>query len=617
MCDFQQQIDICESALGIKSVVLSHIYSYLCAAQHLDNIITRITAMEEEDPPVVQFHEMGLDDRLLLAISRQKWHTPTLIQEKAIPLALEGKDILARARTGSGKSAAFAIPVIQMILQNKKSCAHQEVQALVLAPTRELCQQLCSHFEALTSSCSREVRCANIGTQADLAAQKAILQHRPDVVVGTPSRVLAHLQSGSLDVSRSLRTLVVDEADLMLTFGHSGDLQQVARHLPAVCQAILMSATLSEEVRELRQLLLHNPVVLKLEEPQLPASNQLSQYHLKVEEKDKFVLIYTLFKLKLVRGKTIIFVATVDRCYKLKLYLEQFGIPTCALSSELPANSRSHILSQFNDGAYDIIIASDERFLDEPEPPAEEQEDTKQKKRTKKGGEAGEPSKKKRKQDKESGVVRGIDFQFVSNVINFDFPQDVDSYIHRVGRTARGNSKGSALSFVSIKEQPMLDEVTEKLHTMFPGEAHLFKPYQFRMEEIEGFRYRAQDAMRAVTKRAIREARLKEIKQELLNSKRLQSYFEENPRDLQVLRHDKALHTVKVQKHMKHVPEYIVPKSLRKRAGIIEKERLKQRKAAAAASQSSSAKKLRSGRAKQAENPLKTLKFEGFDDEFR
>jgi len=357
-------------------------------------------------------------------------------------------------------------------------------------------------------------------------------------------------------------------------------------------------------VKELRQLLLHNPVILKLEESQLPASNQLSQYHLKVEETDKFVLVYTLFKLKLIRGKTIIFVSTVDRCYKLKLYLEQFGIAACALSSELPANSRSHILTQFNEGAYDIIIASDERFLDEIELSSTAAKPKVEPK--------GEPSKKKRKPDKESGVARGIDFQFVSNVINFDFPLDVDSYIHRVGRTARGNSKGSALSFVSIKDLDMLDEVTKKLATMFPNEPNLFKPYLFKMEEIEGFRYRAEDAMRAVTKRGIREARLKEIKQEMVNSKRLQSYFEENPRDLQVLRHDKALHTVKVQKHMKHVPEYIVPKSLRRRARVLEKQTTSSK-----ASQSSSRPYPRKHKKAREDNPLKTLQFDGFKDDFR
>ena len=133
-----------------------------------------------------------------------------------------------------------------------------------------------------------------------------------------------------------------------------------------------------------------------------------------MEQEDKFVLIYGLFKLKLIQGKTIIFVNTVDKCYQMKLYLEQFGIPICVLNSELPTASRCHILAQFNKGIYDVIVASDEKFLIDST-------DT-----------------KKREKDTESGVARGIDFQYVSNVINFDFPSDTDSYIHRVGRTARG-----------------------------------------------------------------------------------------------------------------------------------------------------------------------------------
>ncbi|XP_013420398.1 probable ATP-dependent RNA helicase DDX56 [Lingula anatina] len=265
------------------------------------------------------------------------------------------------------------------------------------------------------------------------------------------------------------------------------------------------------------------------------------------EEEDKFVLVYTLLKLRLIRGKSIIFVNSVDRCYRLKLFLEQFGIPSCALNSELPVNSRCHIVNQFNEGLYDIIIASDETALETPTETKDEK--TKQ--------------KKVRKKDKEYGVSRGIDFQNVSNVINFDFPANVDAYIHRVGRTARADNQGTALSFISVKEMPLLEHCEEELADSHPEEETLFKPFQFRMEEIEGFRYRAKDAMRAVTKVAVREARLKEIKSEILNSQKLKSYFEDNPRDLQLLRHDKSLHTVKTQQHLKNVPDYLVPPTLR------------------------------------------------------
>nr|XP_034330317.1 probable ATP-dependent RNA helicase DDX56 [Crassostrea gigas] len=506
----------------------------------------------------LSFHEMGLDDRLLKAISQLGWSEPTPIQEKAIPLALDGKDILARARTGSGKTAAFCIPVIQKILTAKQtSSTEQCVKALVLTPTKELCHQAYKNLMDLTSSCSREVKVLDISPQVPLPTQKPMLMEKPDIIVATPTRALAHIKAGNLDLRQSLELLIIDEADLLFSFGYEDDVRGILSNLPKIYQAFLMSATLSEDVRALKRMVLHNAVILKLEESQLPEASQLTQYHIKCEEQDKFTLVYALMKLNLLRGKSIIFVNEVNRCYKLKLFLEQFAIPACVLNSELPVNSRCHIVNQFNEGLYDIIIASDENLLMDPKTKPLDPEKKKDKKRKKK--------------DKEYGVSRGIDFQNVSNVINFDFPCDVDTYIHRVGRTARGDNQGSALSFVSVKDMDLLVEVEKTLSESGTEEDSVFKPYNFKMDEIDGFRYRAKDAMRMVTKTAIREARLKEIKQEMLASNKLKTYFEDNPRDLQVLRHDKSLHTVKVQKHLKNVPDYLVPQTLRHMRGMSDK----------------------------------------------
>uniref|UniRef100_A0A3Q3RW04 Probable ATP-dependent RNA helicase DDX56 n=1 Tax=Mastacembelus armatus TaxID=205130 RepID=A0A3Q3RW04_9TELE len=482
----------------------------------------------------VQFHEMGLDDRVLKAVADLGWSEPTLIQEKAIPLALEGKDLLARARTGSGKTAAYAVPVIQRILASKQSVREQDVRALVLVPTKELGQQVQAMVRQLTAYCSRDVRVADVSGKADLSAQRPILMEKPDVVVGTPSRVLAHLNAQNLVLHSSLEMLVVDEADLIFSFGFEADLKKLLCHLPKIYQSFLMSATLSEDVQALKELLLHNPVILKLQGSQLPDGSQLQQYSIKCEEEDKFLLTYTLLKLRLVQGKTLVFVGTVDRCYRLKLFLEQFGIPACVLNSELPVQSRCHIITQFNQGFYDYIIATDEESLGDPSASSS----------------CGQMSK-----DKEYGVSRGVDFHNVANVINFDFPTTVDSYIHRVGRTARADNPGTALSFISHTELGLLSQVEEALTGENSGSA--LKPYEFKMEEIEGFRYRCRDAMRSVTKQAVREARLKELKQELLNSEKLKTYFEDNPRDLQLLRHDKDLHPAVVKPHLKNVPEYL------------------------------------------------------------
>ncbi|KYM94601.1 putative ATP-dependent RNA helicase DDX56, partial [Cyphomyrmex costatus] len=486
------------------------------------------------------------------AITKLGWIEPTLIQDKVIPLLLEGKDLLIKARTGSGKTAAFAIPLIQKILVNKRIQEKQEIKGLIIAPSKELCKQIHDVIVSLTTKCCREVRIVDLSLQTDLNAQKLLLSNMPDIVVVTPGRLLQHLKAKNLMLKYSLDTLIIDEADLLFSFGYEKDLKAILAYLPTAYQAVLASATLSEDVQVLKKLILHNPAILKLEEPPLAPPTQLTHYTLAAEENDKATILYALLKLHLIRGKCIIFVHTVDRCYKLKLFLEQFGIPTCVLNSELPATSRCRAVLQFNSGTYDIIIASDEKMLQEPH--------------------MIKVKKSKRKKDKESGVVRGIDFQFVSNVINFDFSLNLNSYIHRAGRTARGKNQGTVLSFVAIKERPLMKKVEQELKHIYNCE-NLFKTYEFKLEEVEGFRYRAKDAWKAVTRIAVREARLKEIKQEVINCEKLKSYFEDNPRDLKSLRHDKTLHTVKLQPHLKDVPEYIVPPTLKKIMGIGKRKR--------------------------------------------
>ncbi|CAL8114920.1 unnamed protein product [Orchesella dallaii] len=552
-----------------------------------------------------QFHDMGLDDRLLKAIARLSWKEPTLIQEKAIPLILEGKDVLARARTGSGKTGAFCLPTLQRILNIKASAREQAIRALILAPSKELCHQIYTNFQQLATFCTRDVKVIDISAQNDLNSAKSLLNEKPDVVVSTPTRILAHLTGKSLDLKESLELLIIDEADLVFSFGFEDDLKMLIGHLPRMYQAVLASATLTEDVINLKKLVLNNPVVLKLQEPLIPPSCQLTHYVIRSEEEEKFVLIYALFKLNLVRGKSLIFVNNVDRSYKLKLYLEQFGIKACVLNSELPQMSRWHTVQQFNIGVYNIIIASDDRHLNEKNPETVV--------KTESTAEPG-PSQSKRRRDKESGVSRGIDFQYVSNVINFDFPVDSASYLHRVGRTARGNNQGAALSFASMKESELLQEVEATLQEL-SGETLTLKPFNFKMEEVEGFRYRAKDAWKAVTRIAVREARLKEIRLEIMNSQKLKEFFESNPKEMQALRHDKALRTVKQQPHLKHVPDYIVPTTLKQ----LSRGRWVKNVASASSGfipfpQKAKKKRGKMGKGKkQKSDPLMSLKFGGLN----
>ncbi|XP_053874294.1 probable ATP-dependent RNA helicase DDX56 [Malaclemys terrapin pileata] len=544
--------------------------------------------------PEPSFAHMGLDGRLLQAIAELGWAKPTLIQEKAIPLALEGKDLLARARTGSGKTAAYAIPLLQHLLQVKMSplVTEQAVRGLVLVPTKELGQQVLQMIRQLTAYCSRDVRVADVSGQVDMSAQRPILMEKPDVVVGTPSRVLAHLQGHSLSLRHSLEVLVLDEADLLFSFGFEEDLKNLLCHFPKIYQSFLMSATFSEEVQALKELVLHNPVTLKLQESQLPEAAQLCQYQIRCAgEEDKFLLLYALLKLGLVRGKAILFISTVERGYRLKLFLEQFSIPACVLNAELPVQSRCHIISQFNRGFYDYIVATDEQVLAEPTVRA----------KRRKGAKGAKAEKGK---DPEYGVARGIDFQNVATIINFDPPPSVESYIHRAGRTARADNPGTALTFVTHPECPLLAEIEEAL----AGESTepVLRPYQFRMEEVEGLRYRCRDAMRSVTKQAIKEARLREIKEELLNSEKLKTYFEDNPHDLRLLRHDRPLHPAIIKPHLRNVPEYLVPPTLRAIAQPLLNKRKRRKHLAPSSSRPRGGFQARGGR-----NPLRSFQYMG------
>ncbi|CAL1715452.1 unnamed protein product [Somion occarium] len=557
-----------------------------------------------------------LDARILRALADLGFARPTLVQTKAIPLALENRDILARARTGSGKTAAYCIPLVQKVLNVKSSASSsgspsQATRALILVPTRELSEQVTAHLRSIITYCDKDVSICNVCSGTINHLQRSVLSDKPDIVIATPSKTLALLQSKTLSLAH-LETLVIDEADLILSYGHDDDVRQIfgGGHLPKVFQTFLMSATMTEDVETLKGLALRSPVILKLEEDEDEAAN-LTQYSVQTSEVDKFLLIYVILKLKLIKGKCIIFVNDVERCYRLKLFLEQFSIKSCVLNSELPLNSRYHVVQEFNKGVYDYIIASDEgvgktehdsddeddevaveeEFTStqrEPEPDSDVEaegsdanaESSTPRKRKLQSVSTSEPDSKSRRRkkgrkatDKEYGVSRGVDFIDVSCVINFDLPSSSRSYTHRVGRTARAGRTGMSLSFVVPEKEWGKNKVvgcvesTKKDTNIFTriekeqaARGSKIKEYQFDMKQVEAFRYRMEDALRAVTRSAIREARIKELKTEILNSEKLKAHFEDNPNDLEYLRHDKPLHPTRVQSHMKHVPKYLLPR---------------------------------------------------------
>ncbi|KAK2875214.1 ATP-dependent DNA/RNA helicase [Arthroderma sp. PD_2] len=558
-----------------------------------ENDVPTSADLAESKKPAKNFEDLGLDPRLLQALTLQKFSKPTLVQAEAIPLALNGKDILARAKTGSGKTAAYLLPILQKILQKKATDpAHKSISTLILVPTRELAQQVHKTVTAFSEFCSKDIRSGNLTQKVSDAVQRALLADLPDIVISTPARAVVNVNNSAMALD-NIRQIVIDEADLVLSYGYEQDMQSLAKAIPRGVQTFLMSATLTSEVDTLKGLFCRSPAILKLEEAEDEGAG-ISQFAVKCAEDEKFLLTYVIFKLQLVKGKCIIFVGDVDRCYRLKLFLEQFGIKSCVLNSELPANSRIHAVQEFNKGVYDIIIAADDQEVigkapskkeiatipesitveDAPavETVAEEGNELSEAEEEEKPAPSNKNKKRKKSgKEKDYGISRGIDFQDVACVINFDLPTTAKSYTHRIGRTGRAGKTGMALSFVVPSElygkhKPTIlpsakndESVLAKIEKRQAKLGREVKPYHFDKKQIEVFRYRMTDALRAVTRVAVQEARSKEIRQELVKSEKLKRHFEENPQELRQLRHDGELGSVRVQSHLKNVPDYLMP----------------------------------------------------------
>ncbi|KAK6203367.1 ATP-dependent RNA helicase DBP9 [Scheffersomyces amazonensis] len=538
----------------------------------------------------------NLDPRLVQAIDHLGFENPTLIQSSAIPLALEEKrDIIAKASTGSGKTGAYAIPIVHNLLveysQHQKSAITHSIKSIILVPTRELSNQVHQFIEKLLIySTNSKINILNLSSNLSDQVLNSYLNNKPEIIISTPAKLIQTLEknvnTNLIDLS-TVKNLTIDEVDLILSFGYLEDLQKLESFLPIKknLQTFLMSATVNDDLNDLKTRFCTKPAILKLNDENINQNN-LIQYYAKVTEFDKFLFSYVIFKLNLIKGKTIIFVNNIDRGYRLKLFFEQFGIRSCILNSELPVNSRLHIVEEFNKNVYHLLIATDEtneftleKDEDDDEEEAGEQQEQEQGQEDKEGESKDDTKKskksKKSKKDKEYGVSRGVDFRNVACVLNFDLPTTSKAYIHRIGRTARAGKSGMALSFVlpikefgkhktaSLSTSKKDEKILRRIIKQQSKNGFEIKPYQFDMNQVEGFRYRAEDAFRAVTQTAIREARIKELKNELMNSDKLKRFFEENPQDLASLRHDKESHPARVQSHLKRVPEYLLPESAR------------------------------------------------------
>lgn len=562
--------------------------------------------VEEEDDEAQSFEELGLDPRLIRALNKKEISIaePTPIQRAAIPLILQGKDVVARAKTGSGKTLAYLLPLLQKLLSTADSNRKKlSPSAFILVPSGELCQQVYKEVSSLIDSCKAQLKVVQLTSNMPASDLRNALAGPPDILVSTPSCVAKSLSVGVLkseSINDSLEFLVLDEADLLLSFGYEEDLKALTALVPRRCQCLLMSATSSADVDKLKKLVLHNPYVLTLPEVEgvkdevIPKNVQ--QFWVSCGDRDKLVHILALLKLDLVQKKVLIFTNAIDMSFRLKLFLEKFGIKSAVLNAELPQNSRLHILEEFNAGLFDYLIATDDR-------------ETKEKEKANEGSLAETRKSKKhakQKLDSEFGVVRGIDFKNVHTVINYDMPLSATGYVHRIGRTGRAYSTGSSVSLVSPDEMEILEEIKSFLGDDENNESNVISPYPLLTKNaVESLRYRAEDTAKSVTKIAVREARAQDLRNEILNSEKLKAHFEVNPRDLDLLKHDKVLSKKPPAPHLSDVPDYLLDATTKEASKMVKLAR------AAMGNNNSGRRQGPKRNFRKSKDPLKSFSAEG------
>ncbi|KAJ0698579.1 putative RNA helicase [Helianthus annuus] len=392
-------------------------------------------------------------------------------------------------------------------------------------------EQVYSEVVSLVELCRVQLKVVQLTGEPSFSEMASALAGPPDVFVSTPACVQRCLSSGVLQakgIQDSLSILVLDEADLLFTYGYEKNLKDLKAHIPKRCQCLLMSATSSEDVESLKKLYLHNPYILTLPDVVGDGKDDIvpknvQQFWIQCSERDKLLHILALLKLDLVQKKVLVFTNTIDTSFRLKLFLEQ----------------------GFNAGLFDYLIATDDSETKE-----KEQTDAEKKKSKK---------HKKRKLDSEFGVVRGIDFKNVYTVINFDMPLSAAGYVHRIGRTGRAFNTGQSVSIVSPDEMEVFEEIKSFLGEDEEKDLTYIAPFPlFEKNAVEFLRYRAEDVARSVTKIVVKEARAQDLRNEILNSDKLKAHFEENPRDLDLLKHDKLLSKKAPAPHLRVVPEYLL-----------------------------------------------------------
>jgi len=362
---------------------------------------------------MMTFEQLGLNPRLLSAIAEQGYNTPTPIQTQTIPVILDGQDVLGGAQTGTGKTAAFALPVLQILNQRGKKS--RRPRCLVLAPTRELAAQVGEFI--VTYGKNLPLRSTVIFGGVGINPQIDTLRQGVDILVATPGRLLDHTGRRTVDLS-AVEILILDEADRMLDMGFIHDIKRVLKLLPNKRQNLLFSATFSTEIKRLADKLLNKPVMIEVARKNI-AAEKVDQVIYPVGLKAKRVLLAQLIK----DGeweRALVFTRTKHGANRLATYLEKSGIGAAAIHGNKSQTARTRALSEFKSGKVRILVATDI-------------------------------------------AARGLDIDRLPHVVNFDLPNVAEDYVHRIGRTGRAGCSGMAISLVSADEQKLLRPIERLL----------------------------------------------------------------------------------------------------------------------------------------------------------
>jgi ATP-dependent RNA helicase DeaD len=353
------------------------------------------------------FSELGLSDPVLKALKDVGYETPSAIQAATIPLLLEGRDVVGLAQTGTGKTAAFALPIVSRLDVSQKS-----PQALVLSPTRELALQVCEAFESYAAHL-RGVHVLPVYGGQGYGVQLSALRRGVHVVVGTPGRIMDHLDKGTLDLSE-LKYLVLDEADEMLKMGFAEDVETILAETPDEKQVALFSATMPASIRRISKNYLRDPQEVTVKTKTTTSANTTQRY-LVVSYPQKVDALTRILEVENFDAM-IVFVRTKNETETLAEKLRARGYTAAAISGDVPQAQRERTVEQLKSGKLDILVATDV-------------------------------------------AARGLDVDRISHVVNYDLPIDTESYVHRIGRTGRAGRSGAAISFVTPRERRMLTAI--------------------------------------------------------------------------------------------------------------------------------------------------------------